>query len=250
MKKIIFTLIPIFIFCRSVCAQTDENTCRKIIITAPASVQAETEFNVSAHFEKETASSRAQFDWTIIKSAEVTKNYAAGMIKINSQGIKNAGRQITVLADSTDARCQNTAAAVEIFVEPPCGLPMMIDEYGKMNWRDESARLENAAIQMQQISDQKLYISYSFDKTLRPRVKNHLIKVLNYLSEKGKLKKNRVVFLLNEADAEETKLQPLPESFESSACHDCILIKGENLEKLAEIFQIQTPNKISKNKKL
>jgi len=235
MKHIIFIALAIFTFCFSIFGQANSTSCQKIIIDAPEQIGPEEKFKVSAALETGTSSSTDKFNWTIIKNEQLTKVVRTNFIELESGDIKDLS-PIIVLADSFDAGCQNTAM-VKIFITPRCGLPMTIDEYGKFPWADERARLDNVSIQMQHIDEnQKLFIFYNFTKKTQAQVKNHLVKVLNFLTERGKLKKNRIVFLLSEEDYEKTKFQILPPNFESIACDDCILIRGENVEKLMNIF--------------
>ncbi len=144
---------------------------------------------------------------------------------------------IIVLAEALDKKCQDMAIA-KVFVIPNVGSPLIIDEYSELNWNDEKARLDNVAIQMQNFKDMKLFAFFNFDnKISQAKRKNYLIKVLNHLSALRGLKKNRITFLISESDAKRVWFQPFPKDFNSAFCDNCFVIKGEDFERIDNLFQ-------------
>jgi hypothetical protein len=245
MKQIIFTAILIIAFCFAAFSQTSENLCPKINIKAPETVQPDESFKVFASFEKENQPSTSKFNWIVVKDNEVIKKNDAGIIEIDSKGFKDFGT-ILILAEPTDQRCQNTAAA-KVFVVVNIGSPYIIDEYSKLGWSDERARLDNVVIVMQEFKDTEVFAFFDFDKRIsQAERKNRLTKIANHLSIGG-LEKNRITFLISEADTERIWYQLVPKKFsEQYFCDNCLVIKAENFEKLENLFK---PKPITKNRK-
>jgi len=236
MKQIIFTAILIFVFCFVCFSQTSENPCLKIKIKAPETVQPDEVFKVFASFEKESQPSTSKFNWTIVMENDVSKIYDQGIIEIDSKKLKD-GETIIILAEALSGKCQNTAAA-KIFVAPACILPSKIDEYAELPWSDEKARLENVAFQMKDLKDMKLSVFINLDnKTSQSERRNYLIKVFKYLTAFSELEKNRVTFLISELDAKSVWFQTFPKNFDSAFCDDYFVIRGEDLEKIDNLFQ-------------
>lgn len=240
MKQIIFTAILILAFCLVAFAQASENPCPKINIKAPKTVQPDESFKVFASFEKENQPSTSKFNWVIIEESEVfnkvSKINDKGIIDVDSKNLKDGG-MIIVLAEALDKKCQDVAI-VKVFVIPNVGSPLIIDEYSELNWNDERVRIDNIVIEMQNRKDAMVWAFFDFNKRIsQVERKSHLIKVLNHLSTRG-LEKNRIVFLISEADEERIKYQLVPKKFSQLYfCDDCLVIKAEDFDRLEKLFQ-------------
>ncbi len=247
MKQIAFTVILIFSFCFAAFAQADENPCQKINIIAPESVQQDETFKVFAAFEEENQPSTSKFKWIIIKDNEVIKKSGVGVIEIDSKGFKDIGA-IVILAEPINDKCQNTALA-KVFVVVNIGSPYIIDEYSELSLSDEKARLKNIAVVMQDYKDAEVFAFFDFDKrTSQAERKNRLSKVSSYLSA-SRLEKNRITFLISEADGERIRYQLVPKKFSDQYyCDDCLVIKSEDFEKLESLFRPKPITKKRKNK--
>lgn len=254
MKKAIFIIILILIPCLTAIAQTNENTCQKIKIRAPEMVQPDEIFSVSASFENEKQPSTSKFNWTIIKKTEITKENNKGIVEIVSPNLRETtlkdNEPIIVLAENLDGNCQN-AEAVKIFVSPTCILPYTIDMYTRLIWSEEKARLNNVIQQMQGLKDSELAVFVKFEKkSSHIERKNYLMKVFNYLSKVRQLDKSGITFLISESENRFIKFQSLSKDFTPDFCDNCLLIRGEDLEKIESLFQTTSIKKNVTNKKL
>lgn len=242
MKQILFTSILIFAFCFVISAQGSSSPCRKIIIFSPTNISPGDRFSATAHFEN-SDSPALKLDWTIINGEKITKKSKAEIIEVTSENSKDTN-QIIVLANYSESDCENTAMA-KVSIVPACGLPYTIDEYGKISWEDEKARLENVVLTMENSKDLELFAFFEFDKkTPQATRKARLAKVLNYLSEIRNLSKDRITFLISEADDERVYFQPLPN--DSSPFDADFVIKGEYFNKFENLFQSKT---VARNRK-
>jgi hypothetical protein len=236
MKRIISVAILIFASCFAAFAQINKNSCPKIQINAPETVQAGTTFKVSASFEDEPQPSISKFNWLIINENEVSRLNERGIIEVDSKNLREFVT-IIILAESLNEKCQIPVMASVASV-PNTGSPYIIDEYSELNWNEERARLDNAAFQMQKYKDMKLLLYIYFDKkNSQVQRKNYLVKLLNHLSETKKLEKHRLVFLISETDSKWVRLQPVPQGFLNYYCDDCIAFNAIDFDKFEKLFQ-------------
>ncbi len=238
MKQIIFILIVILSFIFIVSAQTNENNCQKIIIKAPDYVYTETTFQVFATFETDTDSNSTEFDWTIVNEDEVTKIKQKKFVEITSKDIEYGETgNIIVLVEISNKNCNDVAIAKIPFFQP-VGSPHIIDIYGELKWNDEKIRLDNAVIETDRHKDAELLIFIGYDDKLEKNgVKNYLSKILEHLTSRG-LRKNQVSFLTEYSKNKQTKLQLLPKELDAADFYkEYLIIKGEDLEKLAKMFK-------------
>ena len=213
-QRTIFTTILLLAFCMAVFAQVNKESCPNTKIEAPEIVNKDVEeFHIAAKNDE--------------------KN-----VKINTGNVGNSYR-INVLAKSSDKKYKKLKMAKAI-VFPSSDSPYIIDEYSKLKWNDEKPRLLNVVFTMkEQFKDAELFAFFEFDeKTPNTKKKSRLIKVFNFLSATGKIEKNRITFLISETERERTYYQPVPEKVSNSYfCDDCVIIRGEDLEKIVDIFE-------------
>lgn len=239
MKKLIFTIILILTFCFTVSAQTNENDCQSIIIKAPDYVYTETRFEVSATFENEIASDTSRFNWIIFNEGEVTRVKNKKFVDITSKDSEKGGT-IIVIAESLDKKCETTSIAKINFFRR-AGSPVIIAEFGILDWNEEKVRLDLAIFETTRYKDVELAIFVSYDNSLRKNgVRNYLSKILNHLSSRG-LPKNRVTFFLEYSKDKKTELQLLPQELKIASIYkiyeEYLIIRGEDLEKIDKLFK-------------
>jgi hypothetical protein len=236
MTRLFFTTATILAFCLTAFAQTKDISCPQIKIKAPEFINdREEKFKVSASFESEKTLSESKFNWIVIKDDRLEKKSDEGIFEIETNNT-NKHNRITIIAENPDTRCKNPAVA-NVLLIPNIGSPWILDEYTKLNWNDERARLEMISLEMKKREDSELFIWVDFDKSsFNPKSKIKLSKILNYLSSRG-LQKKRVTFMISEADSIRYKYQPIPNEFLNSYYPDeYILIRGEDLEKVSNLF--------------
>ncbi len=221
-QRTIFTTILLLAFCMAVFAQVNKEFCPNIKIEASEIVNKDVEeFHIAAKNDE--------------------KN-----VKINTGNVGNSYR-INVLAKSSDKKYKKLKMA-KVIVFPNIDSLYIIDEYSNLDWKDEKPRLLNVVITMKQFKEAELFAYFEFDKkTSNAKKKSRLIKVFNFLSATGRIEKNRITFLISEAERERTYYELIPQKVSNSYfCDDCVIIRGEDLEKIVDIFEPKTV----KNKKL
>lgn len=236
MKQIIFTTVLIFVIYSAAFAQTENDSCPKIKINAPEAVWEKDEnFKVSASFENEKSPSESKFNWIFINDTELIRKFDEKIVEIKTDNTRITNR-ITIVAGNPDERCRELAMT-KVIVIPNIGSPLYFDEYSKLDWNDERARLDSIVIEMEKYKDSELFVWVKFDKnTYNSNPGMKLLKILNHLSMRG-FKKNRVTFMISEASENQFKYQPVPQELLSSYDLDeYIRIRGEDLEKITKIF--------------
>lgn len=238
MKRIISIIIFTLSSGLAVLSQTSENPCPKIKINAPETVQAGNKFTVSASFESEKQPSESKFNWVVINEDKVSRINGQGIINVESKNLRDL-ITIIILAENLESKCQSPAIA-KVFSIPNVGSPYIIDEFQKLSWNNEKARLDSAVSQMQEMTDMKLLAYLYFDKKdSQTQRKNYLVNFLTFVSGNKKLEKNRIIFLISESDEKTVRFQPVPINFFDYHiyCNDCLIIRGEDFDKLNNLFQ-------------
>ncbi len=236
--KVIYSTILVLIFSFTIFSQTNETDCQKIIIKSPDYVYTKTTFEVSATYKKTTSSKTSRFNWTIINQDKVTKISQKQLIEITSGDIKyGETNTIIVLVESLNEKCRDIEI-VKIPFFQRVGSPLIIDVYGNLKWKDEKIRLDAAIIEITNPNNAELLIFVGYDdELLKKGVKKYLVKILNHLNSRG-LSKDRVTFLTEYAKTKQTKLQPLPPELDARDFFtEYLIIKGEDLEKVAKMFK-------------
>ncbi len=62
---------------------------------------------------------------------------------------------------------------------------------------------------------------------------------MNYLAVTGGLGKNRLTFMISESETKRVKFQPVPQNISADVfgCDECLVIRGEDFDKLNNLFQ-------------
>jgi hypothetical protein len=246
MKQSVFITFLVLASCFTAFGQSDENICPKIKIKVPEYIYKGDGTVVSANFENEKQPSTSKFNWTIIKEDKLTRIAERGIIEISSEDMKNDG-MIILLADSLNKACQNTRVA-RIPVIERVGSPRIFDAYSKLDWNEEQARLNNVLYSMKDNKTDELLVFLNFEKTASQiERKTYLTKILNYLSGTDRLEKNRITFLISEAESRWVKFQSVPQNAIDVFFdwNNSLLIKGEDFDKLNNLFQPKT--RLTKN---
>lgn len=243
MKNIIFSVILIFVFCYTAFAQTTDNSCPKIVINSPDKVWLGESFTVTAKYEK--LSSELNFDWTIIKGEKITKVRKTNSVVVNSDDLE-LSEPVTILIESTEAKCSDVAMA-RIPIIPRPFTPTVLTRYEKIDWNEERAHLDEVVSQTEQSKNTKLYAFFNFTgRTSSIEKRNHISKVLNYLTAVRKVKKDRIILLISESEMESIRFYLFPQDSSFTDFFDCLSIKGEDFAKLNKLFQSRT---LVKNRK-
>lgn len=113
-----------------------------------------------------------------------------------------------------------------------------LDSYGKISWKDETARLDSLAVELYRNKDFNAVIFLDFDKKIfNKSAKNRLRKIFSHLFEKRKIEKRRVTFVIAEKTDEHTIFWLISPSVKLPECDNCQIVKAEDFEqKIKKLF--------------
>lgn len=245
MKRILGVAVLMFVSCYAAFAQT--NSCREIEIQTPELVPGDFAISAKAVFKENKQAVTSPIRWKIIRGGAIAGQTAKGAIEISTKDVKE-GSAVTIIAE-TDDECRSLAMAA-VSIEIRCFLPYTIDEYGKLaSPTEEFARLDNVAVYVRQfeqtseLSDNRIFVFLEYNKSSSKNVvKSRIEKIQNYLLTAHKIKKEKLLFLISESEAERVKYQYLPISFAASIYNQPLIIKGEDFDKLQNFFQTKIQN--------
>lgn len=212
MRNLFLASILVLVFCICSFAQTNATSpCPKIEISVPQGIFVEGyEFTFSANVG-DYDWKRLNYKWTVshgeIKNGQGTPVIQVpGGAELNGQTIK-----ITVEIKGLPSSCINNASEdLEIFYNP--GTPLMLDDYEKILFSEEKVRLDNIAIQLKE--DYKdavaLFIIYYTEKDTKQTLRNRIIRISNYLSQKHQLAKERFNFVFGGINQHRTTIYLAP----------------------------------------
>lgn len=245
-------LIAILILC--FCLSSFVQDCQNFKISAPESVSESEMVTLSANLDD---SSEVTFPikWTVIIGEKLIREISSSPISFEVSEPKD-DYKIIVLAESSVPNCKDVLLQkISILIVPHCGLPFTIDDYSNINWADEKIRLENVSLQFKEISNSdkskqtKLYVYLNSKKDSSSKsIKNRLQKILKHLTSLN-IEQNQIIFVISEANHNNTYFQPLPASFENNICSiydKCFSLRGEDIEKLEWMFGTKLTNKNKK----
>ena len=246
MKRLILASILGLAFFFVSSAQENLSPCPLIKISSPEGVHFDEKFKAFASFRKEVQPSTSKFDWIIIKEKEfedkreTLRLFSSGIIEIGSWA-ENRGGTIILIAQNIDSRCKQVAIA-KLYVLPNDGTPLILDEYGKLGWRDEKGRLDALVLEMEKYNDSELFTFMSFPKEMTGRVRrSRMTAILNQLTTSRKFNVKLITFLIeDDSDALRIRFQPVPQKLtDVFECAGCLVIKGEDFRRLSNLFELK-----------
>lgn len=249
MKRILFIVFLIFIFCFAAFAETNKDSCKEIQINAPESVRPGETFNVSANYKEAGKSNDDIFNWIIIENDEKTKEKVFKINNEKSIEIKpgeslNEGGIISVIVEFLIDDCQKISMAKVLVIPIHTDTHYLITTYLKTNWNLERVHLDHAVETMKSFKNAELFVWIEFEENTDSTKKiEHLKKILEHLNVTRGFMRSRITFLISESDLETTKLKAVPQDLvDSYFCDNCIKIKGEDLNRMVDLFQLNTKN--------
>lgn len=210
MKKLVYISILITASVLSVIAQSP---CPTISVTGPTSP---TPIGDSMTFTAKIEGiefEKIKFEWTVDKGT-ITSGQGTSTITVATNA-DIAGQTITaaVKISGLPQNCLNEAYGVGEITPPPpvCGLPRVIDDYGKLSWQDEKARLESVVVELANDKDVVAYFVVQTKEKARFRaLKIREEKIKKFLFEKHKIAKNRLIFVDAGSGESNTRIYIIP----------------------------------------
>jgi hypothetical protein len=237
MRHIVLLTFFILMFCIVALSQN----CPNFKLKSPEVVTEGDFITLSAVFEK-AAETETPLHWTVIKGKALTREVGDAVIVVDSTGVED-DENITVIAEIASEKCKQSSVAVtKVKKRLDCGLTAKIDEYGKIEWDEEKARLDNVSVEINARKDSELFAYFEFSKnTTKKYIKSRLLNVANHFSSLG-IEKNRITLVVSTTEREMTYFEIKPLNYSGYSIGDFI-IRAEDFDKLERFFQNKKPKK-------
>jgi hypothetical protein len=121
--------------------------CPAISVTCPSEVDPNSTATFAANFTQGTSAISETYKWTV-SAGTITSGQGTSAITVNTTGLGGQTVSATVEVGGVDPTCNRTASC-STPVRPPIIEHRHFDEYGKILFANEKARLDNFAIQLQ-----------------------------------------------------------------------------------------------------
>lgn len=212
--RCLISSIFVLVFCVGIVAQTDKpSPCPIVDVIGPAGVTISGEtMTFTANVNSDDDASLI-YSWTV-SDGTISEGQGTPIIKVITTTEPSEKEYITATVEvkGLPENCANKASERSV-VAIGCRLPITFDEYGKMPFREEKARLANLAFELKKNTDfAALIIIYLAKEDTYSSVKNRVNNVSNYLTENQQIPKERFKFLFSEFDTQKTVIYTLPPS--------------------------------------
>ncbi|MBX3267927.1 MAG: hypothetical protein KF831_14610 [Acidobacteria bacterium] len=221
--------------------QNVEEKCDEIELIAPERSFPWNQVSIKAVVSK----APVKGDWLIVKENFQTKATKIEKIR-NTESVdliawqSNDSGSITAIITvppTKQCRAERYATATVVLTENP-GTPLILDEFGIINERDQKARLDLVADFMEKSPKDELLIFMSFRRSDVSAKRMRTIRsFVEHLSELRKLPKDRITFLIEEAETFSVRFQPFPQNLASVYTSTHLEIKAERLDEYERLFK-------------
>jgi hypothetical protein len=177
MRYVFSILVLLLIAVAPVVAQQ----CPSVTIDGPTKVEANVDLKLQAKVEHAPTTSGLLYRWTT-SVGTIKSGINTSEIQLDIAGLGGVTLEITLETFLLDNSCKSTTKhTVEVELPPPaCG--MAYDMYGDIRWEDEQARLDNFAIQIQNVTSARgLLTSFAGKRTYKDEASLRLLRAKNYL---------------------------------------------------------------------
>lgn len=175
-------------------AQTP-STCGIVAVEGPAEVDVNMPLRLKARISGLNHIQNPEFQW-VTSAGTITTGQGTDEITIDTTGIGGMVLTATVSLSRVPVGCA-VSASITVTVSPPpvaCGLAF--DQYGDLKFEDETARLDNFAIQLMNEPSAVGYILMSAGKVTFPNeTAEHLARAKSYMSDVREIDRSRIVTL-------------------------------------------------------
>lgn len=194
MKTFFLPAVLILVFCLAAFAQTDQtSSCPAISVSGGGVVESGEPMIFRAEvkgFDLE----KLTFNWTV-SNGTIIEGRGTPDIKVDTTGLSSSSITATVEIKGLSEGCGSIASETGS-VSPVCGIPMMIDDYERIPFREEKARLDVVALKLEKNNDlMAVFFIYVTEKDSYQAVKTRIFNISKYLSETLKIPKERFNFV-------------------------------------------------------
>lgn len=191
MKKLIF-LITLFIVCAfSVAAQS---ACPIISVIGPDKlVKIDENMTFTAKIDG-IGLEKIKFEWIFSNGTLISGQGTSAITLATTKDMQGQTITAFVKINELPVDCPNKFSGkgeVETLIR--CGSPRIIEDYGKILWRDEKVKLDNIAIELKNDDNSMVYFIFWTNKKVTSKtIKTQLTKIETYLTNKHKITKSRI----------------------------------------------------------
>ncbi len=194
MRKTILTFIFISLSCICSLAQNKENLpCPTItVIGASGLVTAGDDITFTVSID---SSQKIEYEWTV-SQGEISSGQNSFAITVSTtHDMSGSNVTATVEIKGLPENCSKTNSETAVIKEG-CGLPIQIDEYGKLSFNEEKARLANLVSELKKKPDfGAVFIDYSPKNSNYKLYKERISKIKKYLIEEQNISPERLEFV-------------------------------------------------------
>jgi len=211
MRKLSVTSILVLTFCVAMFAQTDKTLpCPVISVTGPAGVTNAGETITFTANISEINTIPIAYSWTI-SDGTIIEGFGTSVIKVATNS-DTAGKVVTATVEinGLPIDCNKTALGTAQ-IPYLCILPITLDEYEKMPFREEKARLANLAFELKENTNfVALIMIYLAEEDTYSSVKNRIDNISKYLTTTQKIPKEKFRFVFLENSVQRTVIYTFP----------------------------------------
>lgn len=199
MKNLSISLILVLTFCVAMSAQTNSTLpCPKIEITGPAGVSISGDTIIFKTNSIENGGNPINYYWTV-SDGTIIEGQGAAVIKVaTTSNVAGKFLTTTIEVNGLPTNCKNTDSE-EVQFPPNCILPIAVDDYAKLSFRDEKLRLDNVALELKNNKDYKDHTAYFLiylpEEDKIETVKSRISRITNYLTKTHKIPKEKIVIV-------------------------------------------------------
>lgn len=193
MKKIILASISILVFCIFSVGQNNAKPCPTITVVGPSAlVEPDDDIIFTAAVD---SSEKIEYEWTV-SQGEIKFGQNTSSITVSTTSEMSGSNLIaTVEIKGLPENCTKMASETAV-IASGCGLPLTLDNYEKLSFKDEKARLANVVEEFRKNPDSVIYFLYYYPrntdfKALQKRLSN----IKKFFFEEQKIPPEKIVFV-------------------------------------------------------
>lgn len=212
--KILVNAILVLIFCAAAFAQNNQTSpCPTISITSsPETINSGQTTTFTANVITQS-NKLLIYNWSV-STGKIIEGQGTSVIEVKTS-YEIIGEDVTVAVEikGLPEHCLNTAT-YQTATPVNCILPMILDEYEKLPFSEEKARLANAAVYLKkQPESSALFIIGFTEKESFSSIKIRVDKISKYLIESSGIAKDKIIFVFSEDTNQSTTIYLQPAEF-------------------------------------
>ena len=211
-------------------AQTrDDGDCPRVTVEGPAGISMQGEAII---FEAQVAGMPQNligYEWSV-NQGEISEGQGTSKISVIG-GEPGSNVTATVRITGVSAKC-SVSASETAGVAPVIACSMPLDEFGKISWNDERARLYNLVVQIKQNPGSSGVISiYLAEGETVETERKHLARIIKHITSVFKtFDLERLIFSIEKSDDRRTVFRLVPPEVDLPACNGCTIMDGKQIQ--------------------